>query len=72
MSHDKMANLIGISVSTLENYKMLEDMIPELDDLVTAGIVTKTINPQQKSIYQMQKCNYIKFQKDISYPVKRK
>ena len=33
MSHDKMANLMGISVSTLENYKMLADMIPELDDL---------------------------------------
>ena len=31
MSHDKMANLMGISVSTLENYKMLADMIPKLN-----------------------------------------
>lgn len=42
MSHDKMANLMGISVSTLENYKMLADMIPELDELVSTGVVTKT------------------------------
>lgn len=31
---------MGISVDTLQNYKMLADMIPELDELVTTGIVT--------------------------------
>ena len=31
-----------MTVQTLQNYKMLADMIPELDELVTTGIVTKT------------------------------
>lgn len=29
-------------MDTLQNYKMLSEMIPELDDLVETGIVTKT------------------------------
>lgn len=31
-----------MTVQNLQNYKMLADMIPELDELVTTGIVTKT------------------------------
>lgn len=41
-SQSDLAVQMGISVDTLQNYKMLADMIPELDELVTTGIVTKT------------------------------
>lgn len=37
-----IASQMGISVDTLQNYKLLSDMIPELSDLVDTGIVTKT------------------------------
>lgn len=30
---------MGMSVDTLQNYKMLADMIPELDELVLTGII---------------------------------
>ena len=33
---------MGISVDTLQNYKMVAEMIPELEELVDTGIVTKT------------------------------
>lgn len=41
-TQEQLASQIGISVDTLQNYKLLADMIPELDELVTTGIVTKT------------------------------
>ena len=34
---------MGISVDTLQNYKMMAEMIPELEDLMNTGIVTKLI-----------------------------
>ena len=37
-----IAQKLGMDVRTLQNYKMLADMIPELSDLVDTGIVTKT------------------------------
>ena len=37
-----LATQMGISVDTLQNYKLLADMIPELDELVTTGVVIKT------------------------------
>lgn len=37
-----LAAQMGISVDTLQNYKRLADMIPELEELVDTGIVTKT------------------------------
>lgn len=37
-----LASQMGMSVDTLQNYKILADMIPELDELVTTGTVTKT------------------------------
>lgn len=37
-----LATQMDISVQTLQNYKLLADMIPELSDLVDTGIVTKT------------------------------
>ena len=40
-----IAQKLGMDVRTLQNYKMLADMIPELSDLVDTGIVTKTTAP---------------------------
>lgn len=38
----QLASDMGMDVRTLQNYKLLADMIPELSDLVDTGIVTKT------------------------------
>lgn len=39
-SQSDLAAQMGISVDTLQNYKLLAEMIPELSDLVDTGIVT--------------------------------
>ena len=41
-SQEDIATQMGISVDTLQNYKMMAEMIPELEDLMDTGIVTKT------------------------------
>ena len=41
-TQEDLAEKLGISVSTLKNYKALLDMIPELEDLVDTGIVSTT------------------------------
>lgn len=41
-TQEDLAKEMGISVDTLKNYKQLTEMIPELEDLVDTGIVTKT------------------------------
>nr|DAP89357.1 MAG TPA: chromosome partitioning protein [Caudoviricetes sp.] len=41
-SQSDIATQMGISVDTLQNYKLLSEMIPELSDLVDTGMVTKT------------------------------
>lgn len=41
-TQEQLASQMGMSVDTLENYKMLADMIPELDELVQTGIVMPT------------------------------
>lgn len=41
-TEEALANEFGISVSSLQNYKQLAEMIPELSDLVDTGVVTKT------------------------------
>lgn len=41
-TQEHLASDMGMDVRTLQNYKMLSDMIPELSDLVDTGIVTKT------------------------------
>ena len=38
-----LATQMGMSVDTLQNYKMLAEMIPELEELLDTGIVTKTM-----------------------------
>lgn len=42
LKQSDLAAQMGISVDTLQNYKLLAEMIPELSDLVDTGIVTKT------------------------------
>lgn len=37
-TQEQLAAQMGISVDTLQNYKMLADMIPELEDLVIQGL----------------------------------
>lgn len=41
-TREDVAEKMNMEVRTLQNYKLLAEMIPELDDLVTTGIVTKT------------------------------
>lgn len=42
MTQSDLATQMGISVDTLQNYKMMAEMIPELEELMDTGIVTKT------------------------------
>lgn len=42
LSQEQLAEQLGISVDTLNNYKKLTEMIPELEELVDTGIVTPT------------------------------
>lgn len=41
-SQSDLANFLGMSVDTLQNYKLLAEMIPEMEELLDTGIVTKT------------------------------
>lgn len=41
-SQNDLAVQMGISVDTLQNYKLMAEMIPELEELLDTGIVTKT------------------------------
>ena len=38
----ELAKQLGISLDTLQNYKTLTQMIPELEELVDTGIVSKS------------------------------
>lgn len=38
-TQEQLADMIGISVDTLNNYKKLTELIPELEDLVDTDIV---------------------------------
>lgn len=41
-TQEQLASRMGMSVDTLQNYKLLAEMIPELEELLDTGIVTKT------------------------------
>lgn len=41
-TQEQLAAQMGMSVDTLQNYKILADMIPELDELVITGSIIKT------------------------------
>ena len=50
LNQSDIAEMIGISVDTLNNYKKLTEMIPALSDLVDTGVVTcffKKTPPEQ-------------------------
>ena len=38
---EQLASDLGMDVRTLQNYKLLAEMIPELEELLDTGIVTK-------------------------------
>lgn len=40
-SQSDLAAQMGISVDTLQNYKILSEMIPELEELLDTGVITK-------------------------------
>ena len=42
LTQEDIALKLGMSVDTLQNYKLLAEMIPELEELLDTGIVTKT------------------------------
>lgn len=42
MNQEQLAEMIGISVDTLNNYKKLTELVPELEDLVDTGILAPT------------------------------
>lgn len=42
VTQSDLATQLGMSVDTLQNYKMLADMIPELEELMDTGIVSKS------------------------------
>lgn len=42
ITQENLASQMNISVDTLQNYKLLADIIPELEELLDTGIVTKT------------------------------
>ena len=50
-SQEDIAAQMGISVDTLQNYKMMAEMIPELEDLMDTGIVTKVRQPSKSHSY---------------------
>ena len=41
-TQEQLASDMGITVKTLQNYKLMAEMIPELEELIETGIVTKT------------------------------
>ena len=41
-TQEDLAKDLGLSVPSLQNYKMLSEMIPELEDLLDTGVVTTT------------------------------
>lgn len=38
-----LADFLGMSVDTLQNYKLLAEMIPEMEELIDTGVITKTL-----------------------------
>lgn len=46
-SQSDIASQMGMSMQTLQNYKKLTEMIPELEELVDTGIVSDLFNMQR-------------------------
>lgn len=61
ITQSDIAAQMGISVDTLQNYKMMAEMIPELEDLMDTGIVIKTtaLAKQRKvAVEYVRLCGY--------------
>lgn len=41
-TQEQLASRMGMSVDTLQNYKLLAEMIPELEELLDTDIITTT------------------------------
>lgn len=50
-TQEQLASDMGITVQTLQNYKLIAEMIPELEDLMDTGIVTKVRQSSQPHSY---------------------
>ena len=60
-TQEQLAADMNMDVRTLQNYKMMAEMIPELEDLMDTGIVTKTtaLAKQRKVIVEyVRLCGY--------------
>lgn len=61
-TQEQLAKEMDMDVRTLQNYKILADMIPELDDLVTTGIVTKTTAlAMMRNLSEQEQKEFIEF-----------
>lgn len=49
-TQEQLAKEFGISVDTLPNYKMMADMIPELEELMDTGMILKKIDVLSQSM----------------------
>ena len=50
-TQEQLAADMNMDVRTLQNYKMMAEMIPELEDLMDTGIVTKVRQSPQPHSY---------------------
>ena len=48
---EELADMIGISVDTLNNYKKLTELVPELQDWVEIGIKIAPLTIRRATIY---------------------
>lgn len=58
-TQEGLANMIGISVDTLNNYKKLTELVPELQDWVETGILAPTTAIALIEIYRMRTQNFV-------------
>jgi len=56
----QLADMVGISVDTLSNYKKLTELVPELQDLVETGISTLTKKNEDTEASPFLNC-YLKY-----------
>lgn len=51
-SQENIAKDMGVTVQTLQNYKMLFEMIPELSDLVDTGIAKIIVLNKKEHVFE--------------------
>ena len=55
ITQEDLAAKLGMSVDTLQNYKALADMIPELDDMVRDGKDISNFGFNWETVYQLKR-----------------